>query len=719
MPSPSVTHPAPGPTARPGRRSARAARGSLLVLGVTFGALLLPLSLQIAVAGAAFAAPGRTLLQLLYPLALALGGAGAALQARVGGHPDRWARASGAAMLLFLATLLRVGLDPGPDLAVRLVLVSGALFTALTASGGAVAGALTGSGAPGQGWLWHAAGLAVGYAACSPLIEQVGGNALIFVGGVALLMAGARVESLLGMLVIGGALAVGAGLDRSIERERVASRSTEDEPLRRESMRGRLADAAYIGWSRYGQLAVVERQDPLRWSILSNRARQYTVSAADFDASASGGNRAVRRGVYGQLGATDRALVIGMGSGRGLVSIPGLDHRVTGVERDPAAFHWFADVNPDANAHVYERFDARNEDGRHALSSLPGGWALIAYESAIYQPETQLLPATTPYYLLTAEALALSLDRLAPDGLLAIELLEVGDGRHAALPAHVNAWMQAQGVPAYALTDPAEAGDSWTLVAAHTPEVLDRWLTPVRALGEVTVSPLPPVEDDAPDLRDRRPFLTWLGMEPEARSALLGAAVGLALLPLLALGALTGRAPRRDRAAYAWFAAVGAGGYALQLHAFLVARSLLGDELGTALTLIVAFLLWGAIGARAALTGSRTPTQERGIALGLGVAWVVALACIPDLTTSTALRWAWAIVATAPGGMLAGIGLPLGLGRVPSSVVAGALAADAAGTLFGYAASWLLLLPFGVPAYGAFAAVTLTAVAVTLPPPRG
>jgi hypothetical protein len=69
--------------------------------------------------------------------------------------------------------------------------------------------------------------------------------------------------------------------------------------------------------------------------------------------------------------------------------------------------------------------------------------------------------------------------------------------------------------------------------------------------------------------------------------------------------------------------------------------------------------------------------------------------------------------------MLVGIGLPLGLQRVPSSVVAGALAADAAGTLLGYAVSWLLLLPFGVPAYGVFAAVTLTAVAVTLPPARG
>ncbi len=697
-------------------RSARSARASLLVLGVVFGALLLPMSLQIAVASAAFAAQGRTLLQLLYPLALALGGAGAAVQARFGGTPSRWARASGALVLLFLVCILAIGLDPGPDLVVRIALVGGALCAALTFSGAAVGGALIGSGAPGQGWLWHAVGLAIGYAACSPLLEHVGGNAIVGVGGFALLVAGARPEALLGVLMLGGALSASTGLDRALERERVASRSTEDEPQRRESMRGRLADAAYIGWSRYGQLAVVQRERPLRWSILSNRARQYTVSAADFRAEATGGNRAVRRGVYGSVGPDDRALVIGMGSGRGLVSIPDLDRRVTGVERDPASFRWFSAVNPDANAHIYSRFDARNEDGRHALSSLPGGWSLIAYESAIYQPESQLLPATTPYYLLSAEALSLSLERLAPDGLLVIELLEVGDVRRLALPEHVSAWMQAHAVPSRALTDPAEAGESWTLVAAHTPEVLERWLAPIRAEGEVTISPLPSVSEPAPDLRDERPFLTWLGMEDDDRAGLLAAAVGIALLPLILLGSLT---PRRDRSAAAWFAAVGAGGYAVQLHAFLVARSLLGDELGTALTLIVAFLVWGAIAARVALSGSVPPAWERGIALGLGVAWVLALAGIPDLSLSTPLRWAWALLATAPGGALVGIGLPLGLQRIRAEAVPAALAADAVGTLFGYAASWLLLLPFGVSAYGLFAAITLTGAALTLPRGRG
>ena len=69
------------------------------------------------------------------------------------------------------------------------------------------------------------------------------------------------------------------------------------------------------------------------------------------------------------------------------------------------------------------------------------------------------------------------------------------------------------------------------------------------------------------------------------------------------------------------------------------------------------------------------------------------------------------LLATAPGGLLMGALLPLGLRRASPRQLHGLIAVDAAGTLAGYALVYPIMLPFGATALGIVAVGTYLAAA--------
>ena len=79
--------------------------------------------------------------------------------------------------------------------------------------------------------------------------------------------------------------------------------------------------------------------------------------------------------------------------------------------------------------------------------------------------------------------------------------------------------------------------------------------------------------------------------------------------------------------------------------------------------------------------------------------WLL-LESIPHGQSSRVLRELFALLATAPGGILMGLYLPIGLVRASHQLVGANLSADALGTLAGYALMFLVALQLGIAAYG-------------------
>jgi hypothetical protein len=416
---------------------------------------------------------------------------------------------------------------------------------------------------------------------------------------------------------------------------------------------------------------------------------------------------AARAAIYRALPLDGRLMFIGTGGGRGLDLIPPpLRTDIYAVEREPGAMRLFTELAPSLNGGRYLEVTPLTADGRAAVERHPEPLDVIAIESSRYQFDHSLMPATAPFHLHTGEALATYLGRLAPGGLLVMEFSRTAESGRRDYPEQVTAWLRERGVSFVTLT--SGRSESLHILACPEEGCAERWLARIDLSGAPGTTPGWDSDERVPHtLSDDRPFVIWDGMPGRSRRTLLGVAAAMVALAAVITGALT----RSWRGGPGWNAApyflvVGAGHTALQFHTFYTWRAYYNDELLTILCLIVCFLLFGAAGSALA---PRLPRSWLGPPRVAGAAALLLLHFLagqhlPFLESDTAWRVAYGVLACAPGGLLMGLFLPLGLDAAPPQRLGGHLAADALGTLAGYALLYLIYLPFGARWFGATAA---------------
>ncbi len=709
--------------------------GLQVMLGVTMGSVHLALSVQAAISVSPYRTLVRTLFLLLYPAALALTGLGALLLERwpqLGGN--RGLRGAGLLLLAFLGWILWAPTPVDGNAAVLamgvpMLLTLGGWYLVL---GATVAGSLHRlrlHELVSAGWAAHLLGLMLGYGLSEPLVVLVGANAAIGLTGLALLAGG---RAALPVWALAQCLGLMLPLDSVLEDQRRLETLLPEPPSVFEKSGERkqeseIEDTAWMGWSRRGQVRLTTLKsvgwEPKKYRMLYNFKNQYRVYPSGFKKPREDLEEERRKGVYSVLQGAEKVIVIGAGAGRGLLSMPvALDTNVHAVERNPAAVRLFRDISPELNGGLYRRVTVHAADGRTVLERLPGGWDAIVVESSLWAPAHLLLPASAPYFHQTVEAFDVMVDRLSDDGVLILEYNRAGlhsfrrtmasRAWTALLSAGLEVRVVSSGtqVNLYVLACKTEGcGDSLQETASLRSG--DRWLT--RRAGHFS-SPL----------TDDRPFMTWEKLSVKERGLLHGIA---ACLVLGALG-LTWRERRRATDPNDWRGApgfvllVGIGHIALQLHAFHIARTYFEDSVRTVLVLIVLFLGWGALGSFGAGLLSRKWLQGWrwiGLALGALALHQGLLSSLPFAEERHWVRWLAAGVATAPGGLLMGVLLPLGLRRASASQLRGLVAVDAAGTLAGYALIYPIMLPWGATAFGVLAAGAFALAALLVAPLPG
>jgi len=703
----------------------RAGEGQLLTLGLLLGLLHLPISLETSISLTNHGSLIRTLVLLLYPLALALTGLGAALYHRLPAlAATAGQRAAGLALLAFLLTSLRASFLVGDAGALvragALYLLSlGCWFLLVGAgvAGGLAAAKGAGEGRVGRAWALHLCGLVAGYALSEAVFSRAGVNGVVLCAGVALLVWPRRAVGLLAALLL---FAGATDLDGRLEQQRVlgfletgeslgtrrSSPSQIDALMAAESETMRAPE--HLGWSRYGQVRVVSMAGyDDRFMMLYNLRRQYDLHpGGDRSAAPGGGWAETRRAIYEALPADGALMFIGTGSGKGLEHLPfALHPEIYAVEREPGAMRLFTELRPALNDGRYLEVTPVTADGRAAVERHPGLLDVIAIESSRYQLDHALMPATAPFHLHTGEALATYLEKLAPEGLLILEFSRTAEADRRSYPEQVTAWLRAHEIPHQVLS--TGRSESLHVLACAEEGCVERWLARI----DLTAAPKASLgweNDGHPPhtLRDDRPFMIWTSMGRRGKRSLLGVAGGMAGLAAAA-GLMMAWRWRRGAGwnAAPYFLVVGAGHTALQFHAFYAWRAYYNDELMTIIRLIVAFLIYGAIGSALA---SRIPKAWLGPPRLLGVGGLLllhflALRGLPFLESEAALRELYGLLACAPGGLLMGLFVPLGLEAAPGRRLGGHLAADALGTMAGYALLYLVYLPLGARWYGAMA----------------
>jgi len=687
-----------------------------ILLGLVLGSVHLALSLELAISASPYRTLVRTLILLLYPLALSLTGLGALLLERwprLGG--DRALRGAGALLVVFLVTLLQVpssgeGLRDLPVLGGAVLGTLGGWYLLLGAAMAASLHRLRQQERVSEGWAAHLLGLLLGYGLSEPLVVQVGANAVVLLTALALLLAARRAMPVWAMLL---AMGLWVPLDGALEDLRDVEGLWPEAPEHLDGSGGQRAGGGitwtvWMGWSRRSQVRLVEarafRGQRTELRVLYNFANQYAVDPRPHRWSRGSADVSWRTAVYGALGGAEDVLVIGSGAGRGLLSLPlELDERVHAVERNSGAVRLFTEVAPELNGHLYERVSVHAADGRNVLERRGGDWDGIVVESSLYHPAHLLLPASAPFFHQTHEALVGMAERLRSDGVLILEY-----HRTASTPHRRQMALRARG-------SLLEAGLDVSLLSIGAQKHL--YVFGCRSEGcgprlRATVEPskshawIPPGPDPSPPpLTDDRPFLTWNLLGRSEQGLLIGLA---SLFVLGAMGFSRWVRVRRTRPedwghAVPFVLLVGVGHMVLQLHAFHLGRTFFEDAVRTVLVLIGLLLAWGALGSAGAARLSR---WRPGVGLGVGVCggllalhWGL-LAHLPAGQDSEWVRWLAAIVATAPGGLLMGALLPLGLRRASPAQLRDLVAVDAAGTLAGFALTWPVLLPFGARAFG-------------------
>ncbi len=669
----------------------------------------------------------KSLVLLLYPVAVALLGFGAALDRIVLRNPDPTPalRASGALLVAFLFLALRVNFLSGDwaNQAVAAgthVVVLGAWFICAGVALARLVRSARAGGASSTGRLWavHQVGLVVGYALQELLVPRVGASALHLMLGLSLLVP-ARLS--LPVLLGGCLLAPSLDLDRRLDdlRDTSAVYQHDYAETRGTGLLEKLRAAGagsltfrHRAWSRLGQFELVEVED-----ATGHLAGWYNYQPQwGLRADGRGELRSIREDLYSLLPVDGRVAFLGVGGGRGLLSIPHPSKNYLAIERDPSVVDYFTRLRPEDNDHIFEKLTVVAGDGRHVLEQQSEPFDVIVFESARYQPAHSLLPASAPHHLYTKESLATAVSRLKSDGWIVLGFTEV----HASafmeyLPIQVAATLVELGLQVQTFV--TTVNDHVHVVGCRTSACIDNITH--SAFGRH--GPWhPQTSDDAVHdyrLTDATPFGAWATMSLDDKEGLL-AVVGLVALACVTLG---GRLIRGNHHRHRWnptpyFFTIGIAQAVFAVATCYLWRSYWQDDVLTVVRVLVYLIAFGAIGSAlsARLPVASWPVPVRVVATAaIFTAHFIASTIIPFESSSTLYRELMAGVLLAPGGLLMGTFFPLGVASAARRLVGQELLADALGALVGYTLLYLVALPFGVHAFAATSVVGY-AVAATL-----
>ncbi len=691
----------------------------------------------------------QSVLLFLYPIAYAFVGVGAVVDHRwmrrgdTPGAPELPLRLAGLALLAFFLLALTVnGLtDSAALLAVSVAASAITLSGWYLLLGVALSQQLSvvkamGTRALAQGWALHLAGLLAGYALNRTLIMDVGVNALLFCLGLSLMVLPRLAAPVFGLLVL---LANPLQLDARLEPLRNLSGVQSERALGYSKMSaqpgagpgGLGASVALHGdnlihtrWSPFA-LFMLSRQPSAtpraeHYSGIYNFKHQWDVTS-ELDTGTLG---VLKTAAYSVFEPDDQVMIIGAGGGRGLTFLSIPPHPgVVAVERDPAVVELFRDLRPALNQGLYQQVTAVAADGRYAAETWPIPLDFLVIESARYQPLMPLCSASSPYYLFTREAMEAYLDALAPGGVLMVNFNRTGPGNDKNYLAMqimralrgLGASVEAVGLDRSVELNGEDDASYVYILASRDQAAVHRTAAaimeqnnqrsrarkgkePVYRGWEPTLSErFEPIEHIV--LSDDRPFLGWFLLGPRGHRTMY--AVSALILALAGLGAWALR--RRPTPEGAWdpvpyFVLIGLAHTGLQVASFYGWRSYFGDEISTMSRLLLYFLGFGALGSALA-ERYRAQLSRRGVyltvsALALALT-ALGLVFIPSGSDDTLLRESYALVATAPGGLLMGTFFPMGAMRVHPRLLGRALMADALGVLACYALFFLVFLTMG------------------------
>jgi hypothetical protein len=475
-----------------------------------------------------------------------------------------------------------------------------------------------------------------------------------------------------------------------------------------------LAHPIHHGWSRHAQVRLVSGVEGASTAAFYNLRHQWDIQA--------GPDRLhhLRQGSYAGLRPGAPTMIIGIGGGRGLQAFPFPLHKgVLAVERDGEVVRALRDLRPDLNDYLFQTVTVLAGDGRAHAERHPGGLDALVIESGRFQAATSLLPASSPMYLYTREALAMYLSRLGPDGLLLMDFSRVWSAHSAYVPTQVAETMRELQAQFTVMRD--EKLGRVCIVACLSPGCLERRTAQALGFPGEEWDPTSFGPSSSYRLTDHTPFTAYATMLPAHRAILHGAVGATALLALLLVGLVARRSrPTSGPNPAHFFALIGAAHTAVHLASFYAYRSFFGDSILTITVVIVILAGHGAIGSAlstglpARLLGPRARCLATTglIALHLGL-----LATIPFEEPSLLIRAAYATLALAPGGILMGTFFPLGLVRTGHPMIGRALLSDSIGVLAGYCLLYLVFLPWGWPAFAMVGAGLYIAAAAALPRP--
>ena len=688
----------------------------------------------------------RSVVLLMYPVAVALLGVGAAVEQRYFPHDDprpplRWA---GVALLVFLGVALRANflVATGLDLAVATILHVVTLslwFLCLGAGLSRLLRAVHAGGPQGtaRGWAVHVFGIFLGYAAADPLLTHVGANALLMV------LAG----SLLGPPVLGPPLfaalsgvAVVTGLDARLEDWRdlevwrsgaIASFKENDDAKSEE--RRELASAEFqtvhLAWSRLGQFRLIQEGSATgELAGWYNFHPQWTVSPEPASDQAT----RLRRQVYGKLPPTGRVAIIGVGGGRGLLSLPFPAHSgILAVEQHPSVVDYFTRVAPEHNQRIFHTVTPAVGDGRQVVLRQTERFDAIVIESSRHTPATSLLPASTPLYHYTREAIGDYVDHLTQDGVFIAEFQRVQGGRGTTedlvkqyLPAHVLSVLHGLGLQTVAKL--SKRGSVY-IVGCQSAACIKPFAEAELFKGATDWVPSERLTRQFPyELTDDTPFAAWGMMKFSEQLALLVTVAALGAGCLGAAFALRLRRAPEGGPAAAWnpvpcMFLIGLAHAALSIWTCHVMQTYYGDGVLTVTRVIAWLALYGAAGSAlaprcaGAIRGPGGPWARCGLAAAVFCLHLLLLSIVPFSEPSTWAREAAAALLLLPGGVAMGIFFPAALGSTSTPFVGSALLGDALGTLTGYLLFYLICLPFGSTAFAVVAVGGWVAAAYLLP----
>gem|GEM_PF-3043107 len=711
----------------------------LFGIGFVLGLFYLPIALEMGVTSAYQSVLTRTFIGMLFPVALALTGIGALFAVHRPGWASRHAfRFGGVGLLVHLFVALR--LTFWNEGAFGLLFTSlchlgamGAWYTALGAwLTETLSAARDSATALAQGWSAHLAGAALGYLCCEPAVESVGVNALLFTAGCVFVLI-PRVPLLVLVPALGLAYLLDA--DERLESWRVLGPVVE--AIETESGH-RLSDEQiprdFLGWSRDGQVQVwVPKTETQRHRIgqmrlvLYNYRFQYEVKEwANRNESAAAQRTGLRGYLYpafspeepipdgldAPLVSPRKAMMIGTGGGNSLSLLQPLHKGVFAVQRDRAILRFLTEELAKANSFAFLESSVVNADARFALDTSMFTMDAIALEGARTYPWRPLLSAVSADYLYTREGFATALGRLRSGGILVAEFDALTQGNaETYLPEQTRQGLLQAG--ANVLIYNTDGGDKSTLLGCVGDACLLRWIALIEQNPSSRIF-LPEKwaerrgthwsSANTDPLTDDRPFPAYLAMESSQRSWVVRG--GGVLLGLALFGGLIARRHARGLGwnATHWFLALGLAQAAFQLHAFHAWRTYWGDTHSTASWMLIGWLCIGSVVAatapRWAPFGQRHSTRLKWM-LGVLFVHLLATTLLPYWLSSGVGRFLFGVVALVPGGLLLGLGMPLGLLAAAENRVGVWFAASAFGALAATGLMYLLMLPVGITVFAA------------------